>query len=121
MGLQLTGDIIGAAIEVHRVLGPKLLESIYVAALCREFEIRGLPFMCEVPIDVIYKGQAIKGQRLDLVVDARVVVEVKSMSVIPSVVFAQVLSYLRASNLKRGLILNFGATRLIDGVKRISL
>ncbi len=118
---QLTGEIIGAAIEVHRVLGPGLLESIYERALCHEFELRHLPFQRQVSIDVIYKGRTIQGQRLDLVVDKRVVVELKSVQSVPAVPLAQVLSYLRASHLTKGLILNFGAARLIDGIKRVSL
>ncbi len=118
---QLTGEIIGAAIEVHRVLGPGLLESIYERALCHEFEIRHLPFQRQVSIDVNYKGRTIQGQRLDLVVDKRVVVELKSVQLVPAVALAQVLSYLRASHLTKGLILNFGAARLVDGIKRVSL
>jgi GxxExxY protein len=74
-----------------------------------------------VPIDVIYKGQAIHGQRLDLVVDRHVVVEVKSVRVLSAIALPQILSYLRASHLTRGLILNFGTPRLADGIKRVSL
>ncbi len=118
---QLTGEIIGAAIEVHRVLGPGLLESIYEGALCHEFEIRRLRFERQVSIDVVYKGHTIKGQRLDLLIDKRVVVEVKSVRVVPAVALAQLLSYLKASHLTKGLILNFGAARLVDGIKRVSL
>ena len=92
MGDQLTGEIIGAAIEVHRVLGPGLLESIYEGALCHEFEIRHLRFQRQVSIDVNYKGRTIQGQRLDLVVDKRVVVELKSVQLVPAVALAQVLS-----------------------------
>ncbi len=121
MADRLTGGIIGAAIEVHRELGPGLLESIYETALCRELDVRELPFRRQVPVEVIYKGTVIKGQRIDLVVQERVVVEIKSLQVLPSVVVAQILSYLRASNLKIGLIINFGTARLVDGVKRISL
>ena len=82
---QLTGEIIGAAIEVHRVLGPGFLESIYEGALCREFEVRHVRFQRQVSIDVTYKGHKIQGQRLDLVVDKRIVVEVKSVQVFPAV------------------------------------
>ncbi len=121
MADQLTGEIIGAAIEVHRELGPGLLESIYETALCRELDIRKLPFLRQIPVEVIYKGKVIRGQRIDLVVQERVVVEVKSLQVLPSVALAQILSYLRASKLKKGLIINFGVLRLVDGVKRVSL
>ena len=121
MADPLTGEIIGAAIEVHRELGPGLLESIYEAAFCRELEIRNLRYRRQVPVTISYKGEVIKGQRIDLVVRERVVVEVKSLQILPPVAVAQVLSYLRASKLKKGLILNFGAPRLIDGIKRVSL
>ncbi len=83
MADQLTGEIIGAAIEVHRELGPGLLESIYETALCRELDIRKLPFLRQIPVEVIYKGKVIRGQRIELVVQERVVVEVKSLQVLP--------------------------------------
>jgi GxxExxY protein len=118
---ELTEQIIGAAIEVHRVLGPGLLESIYEEALGIEFELRGIPFARQVEIDVHYKGHLIKGQRLDLLVGHQVVVELKAVANLPEVAMAQVLSYLKATGLRRGLLINFGTARLIDGVKRISL
>lgn len=117
----LTEKIIGAAIEVHRILGPGLLESIYEEALAIELALRSLPFERQVEIDVEYKGHTIKGQRLDLLVEKQVVVELKSVTNLPEVAMAQVLSYLKASGLKRGLLLNFGAPKLVDGIKRISL
>ena len=118
---ELTERIIGAAIEVHRILGPGLLESSYEEALAIELELRGIPFQRQVEIDVLYKGHTIKGQRLDLLVEGQVVVELKSVTNLPEVAMAQMLSYLKASGLKRGLLLNFGASKLIDGIKRISL
>jgi GxxExxY protein len=118
---ELTEKIIGAAIEVHRILGPGLLESIYEEALAIELELRGIPFQRQVEIDVQYKGHTIKGQRLDLLVEEQVVVELKSVTNLPEVAMAQVLSYLKAAGLKRGLLINFGNPRLIDGIKRISL
>lgn len=117
----LTKKIIGAAIEVHRELAPGLLESIYEEALCHEFDLRGIKYQQQVEIDVFYKGKAIKGQRLDLLVENEVIVEVKSLSKIPNAVDAQVLSYLKATNLKRALRINFGQMTLIDGVKRYSV
>lgn len=117
---SLTQEIIGAAIEVHKNLGPGLLESIYEEALCYELELRGLRFVRQFSIDVIYKGRAIKGQRIDLIVEDEVIIEIKSLSKLPEVVMAQTLSYLKVTGLKRGLIINFGEKRLIDGVKRIS-
>lgn len=117
----LTQKIIGAAIEVHRTLGPGLLESIYEEALCHEFYLRGVKFLRQVEIDVIYKDKVIKGQRIDLLVESEVVIEIKSLSKLPEVSTAQILSYLKATGLKRGLLINFGAKMLRDGLKRISL
>ena len=115
----LTERIIGAAIEVHRHLGPGLLESIYEEALCVEMTLRGIPFERQVPVDVVYKGHTIKGQKIDLLVDEQVVVELKAVSRLPQVATAQVLSYLKATHLRRGLLINFGMTRLVDGIKRL--
>jgi GxxExxY protein len=121
MSDALTHLIIAAAIEVHRLLGPGLLESIYEEALCIELEMRGIRFQRQVEIDVIYKGRVIKGQRIDLLIEGEVVVELKAVSKLPDVALAQVLSYLKATGLKRGLLINFGLERLVDGVKRVSL
>jgi len=118
---DLTEKVIGAAIEVHKELGPGLLESIYEEALCYEFELQGIKFERQVPADIVYKGKVIKGQRLDLLVENEVVVEIKSYSRPPDTVISQTISYLKAANLKRGLIINFGEKRLIDGVKRVSV
>jgi GxxExxY protein len=121
MADDLTEKIIGAAIEVHRELGPGLLESIDEEALYYEFELQGIKYQRQAPADIVYKGKVIKGQKIDLLVGDEVVVEVKSLSKMPEVALAQTLSYLRATNLRRGLIVNFGEKRLIDGVKRVSL
>ena len=83
--------------------------------------LRGVFCQFQVELDVVYKGEILKGQRLDLLVANEVIVEVKSVTKLPEVATAQVLSYLRAANLKRGLLLNFGCSKMIDGVKRISL
>jgi len=117
----LTYAVIGAAIEVHRVLGPGLLESIYEEALCHELTLRGIKFERQKAVDVRYKGIAIKGQRLDLLVEDALIVEIKSLGTLPAVAMAQVLSYLRATNLKRALLINFGERLLKDGINRISL
>lgn len=117
----LTQKIIGAAIEVHRTLGPGLLESIYEEALCHEFELRGIVFRRQVEIDVVYKDKVIKGQRIDILVENEVIVEIKSLSRLPEVSTAQILSYLKATGLKRGLIVNFGTKMLREGIRRISL
>ena len=117
----LTERIIGAAIEVHRVLGPGLLESIYEEALCHEFDLRGISYERQKTVDVVYKGKRIKGQRLDLVVEGTVVVELKASREMPEIVTAQVLSYLKSTGLTVASIINFGAERLVDGVVRLSL
>jgi GxxExxY protein len=121
MADELTEKIIGAAIEVHQELGPGLLELIYEEALCYELELQGINYKRQVPADIIYKGKVIKGQKIDLLVENEVVVEVKSLSKMPEVALAQTLSYLKATKLRRGLIINFGEKRLIDGVKRVAL
>jgi len=117
----ITQHIIGAAIEVHRTLGPGLLESIYEEALCHEFWLRKIGCRRQVEIDVVYKDKVIKGQRIDILVEDQVVVELKCLSKLPDVSTAQLLSYLKATGLKRGLLINFGSKMLRDGLKRISL
>ena len=105
----------------HRNLGPGLLESIYEEALCYEFDLRGIRYQRQVEIEVVSKGKVIKGQRLDVLVEEEVIIEVKSLSRLHEIVTAQILSYLKATGLKRGLIINFGAKMLVEGIKRISL
>lgn len=117
----ITEKIIGAAIEVHRCLGPGLLESIYEKALCLELTSRNINWQSQVPVEIAYKGKLIHGQRLDLLVENQVVVEIKSLQSLPEIAMAQVLSYLKAAGLKIALLLNFGSQRLADGIKRISL
>jgi GxxExxY protein len=121
MGDDLTEKIIGAAIEIHRILGPGLLESIYEEALSIERQLRGLKVGTQVEREVHYKGHTIKGLRIDLLVENQVIVELKSVSRLPEVAQAQVLSYLKATGLKRALLINFGLPKLVDGVKRLSL
>ncbi|OGV71274.1 MAG: hypothetical protein A3B82_04040 [Methylophilales bacterium RIFCSPHIGHO2_02_FULL_57_10] len=121
MADELTEKIIGAAIEVHRVLGCGLLESVYEVALCHELGLRSLMCRQQLAVNVVYKGITIEGQRLDMLVEDEVVVELKSQAKLPEVATAQLLSYLKATGLKRGLLINFGEYRLIDGIKRISL
>jgi GxxExxY protein len=118
---ELTEAIIGASIEVHRLLGPGLLESIYVQALCHELGLRSLETQRQVEVDVIYKEIVIKGQKIDLLVNEEVIVELKAVRKLLDVAAAQVLSYLKATRLTRALLLNFGENRLVDGVRRFSL
>lgn len=118
---KLTESIIAAAIEVHKLLGPGLLEAVYEEALCHEFELRRIAFERQVPIDMVYKTKTIRGQRLDLLVSGEVVVEIESLKNVPDYAVSQTLSYLRASRLKRGLIINFGERKLVNGIQRVSL
>lgn len=121
MSDEITEQIIGAAIEVHRILGPGLMESIYEEALCYELQLRRIACERQKEVDVVYKGHIIKGQKLDLLVEVQVVIELKAVSRLPDVAMAQTLSYLKSTGLSRALLINFGQSRLIDGVKRISL
>lgn len=118
---EITAKIIGAAIEVHRHLGPGLLESTYEVCLCDELVQRGLHHENQKPMPVSYKGRTIDcGYRIDLLVENRVVVELKAVQEVINVHQAQILSYLKMSGLKTGLLINFNVPRLVDGVFRIS-
>ena len=114
----LTYRIIGAAIEVHRVLGPGLLESLYESALCIELANCGISFEQQKPLMVDYKGRAIGNLKADIVVDGQVIVELKAVKDLSDVDTAQILTYLRASNMNRGLLINFSVKMLKDGIKR---
>ena len=114
----LTKKIIGCAIEVHRQLGAGLLESIYEAALAEEFEIQEVSFQEQVELPVQYKGKLIGKYRLDLPVEDAVVIEVKSVERHDPIFEAQLLTYLRLTGKKVGLLINFNSKLLKDGVKR---
>lgn len=89
-------------------------------ALCFELELRGIEYSRQVGVDVVYKGRVIKGQGIDIIVNREVVIEIKSLSKVPEIVLAQILSYLKATGSKRGLIINFGEKSLVDGIRRVS-
>jgi GxxExxY protein len=116
---QLSHAVIGAAIEVHRLLGPGYLESVYEQALCVEFEIRGIPFVRQQLVSVEYKGHKIAESRLDILVGGVLVVELKAVSELAPVHTAQIISYLKATSNKLGLLINFNVPTLKDGIKRI--
>ncbi len=118
---QLTEKIIGCAIEVHRQLGPGLLEATYEAALCVELELAGLKCRRQIPYPVIYRGKAIGEYRVDLLVEECVIVEVKSVERFDPVFEAQILTYLKVTGKKCGLLLNFNSRLLRDGIKRYVL
>ena len=116
---KVTDAIIGAAIEVHRALGPGLLESTYEMCLCRELNIRGLSFERQVPIPVQYKGVKLDyGYRADLVVENAILVERKAIDSLSSIHDAQMLSYLKLSGHKIGLLMNFNVELLKHGIRR---
>ena len=117
---QLSKEIISAAIEVHRNLGPGLLESSYEACLCYELSARNMRFEKQVSLPVKYKNIDLDcGYRLDVVVENRVILEIKSVDRLTSINEAQLLTYLRLSDLKLGMLINFNVPLLKNGMKRI--
>jgi GxxExxY protein len=118
---EITEAIIGAAIEVHRILGPGMLESIYQRALQHKLALRKLPVLAQVAVRVAYKGVALEADlRLDLIVGKAVIVEVKSVAAIEDVHRAQLLTYLRLPGMHAGLIINFNVATLRDGIRRVA-
>ena len=117
---ELSKEIIGAAIEVHRVLGPGLLESVYEEALCCELELRNIPYERQKYRPLNYKEKVLKTDyRIDLLIDGKVIVEIKAKQEIHPIDKSQTLTYLRLSELKLGLLINFHETLLKDGITRI--
>ena len=115
---QLTERIIACAIEVHKAIGPGLLEATYEEALCVELGLAGLRFSRQTVFPVLYKGKSVGEYRLDLLVEDRVVVEIKSVERMDPVFEAQVLTYLRGAGKKVGLLINFNSRLLTHGIKR---
>ena len=119
---ELSGRIIGAAIEVHRHLGPGLLERVYESCLCEELAIRGISFVRQLDLPVVYKGRTMDcTYRIDVLVEGQVVLELKSVNRVDPVVEAQLLTYMRLGDYPLGLILNFNVPRLRDGIVRRAL
>jgi len=117
---EITNAIIGAAIDVHRELGPGLLESAYEQCLCHELSLRSLIFARQVPLSVEYKGVRLDcGYKIDVVVEGLIVVELKTVDKLLPIHEAQLLTYLKLSNLQVGLLLNFNVPVLKNGLKRI--
>jgi GxxExxY protein len=114
----ITRKVIGCAMEVHRGLGPGLLERIYEEALCYELTTGGLAFERQMPIKLRYKEIELPEQRLDLMVENLLVVELKSVERVPDIFLAQLVSYLRSADLPLGLLLNFNCTLLKEGIYR---
>ncbi|HUW42419.1 MAG TPA: GxxExxY protein [Rectinemataceae bacterium] len=116
---ELSNRIIGAAIEVHKVLGPGLLESAYRDCLCVELQIRNIKFEKEREIPVEYKSSIVRGYRADIVVEDLVIIECKAVAKIEPLFASQMLTYLRTSGLHLGLLINFNVLLLKDGIHRI--
>jgi len=118
----VTEKIIGCAIEVHRALGPGLLESAYEKCLAFELGQHGIPFRRQVPVPVEYKGARIEcGYRIDLLIDDMVILELKSVDQLAPVHDAQLLTYMKLARIRTGLLINFNQQRLIDGLRRFKL
>ena len=117
---KLSSKIIGAAIEVHKVLGPGLLESAYEKCLCHELHLRELTFDNQKPLPIVYKDKKLDcGYQMDLVVEDVIILELKSCEKIAPIHKAQLLTYLKLSGLKRGLLLNFNVPVMRDGIARM--
>ena len=118
---QISGEVIGAAIEVRRELGPGFDEESYEAAMCIELRRRNIPFACQVWFDVVYKGEIIGRKRVDMIVRDRVVIELKAVEKLVPIHRAQITTYLKISGLKLGLLINFNSVTLKEGIKRVIL
>jgi GxxExxY protein len=118
----LSGRVLGAAIEVHRLLGPGLLESIYERALCHELALRGVPFASQQPVRVNYKGIDLGDDlKLDILAAGQLILELKAVEKLLPLHEAQLITYLKLTKLHAGLLINFNVRLLKDGVKRIVL
>lgn len=116
---ELAFKVIGAAIEVHRIIGPGLNESVYRRALSHELDLLQVPHACEYPVAVYYKGLLVGEGRMDLLVDQRLIVELKCADRLNDVHRAQAISYLQATGFPLALLINFNVAVLKDGIKRI--
>lgn len=119
---ELSNKVIGCAIEVHRNLGPGLLESTYEQCLAHELKIEGMPFKLQYPLPVEYKGIKLDcGYRIDLLVDNSLIVELKSVDNVLPIHQAQLLTYMKLSGIKIGLLMNFNVKYMKNGIKRMEL
>jgi GxxExxY protein len=117
-----TEKVIGCAIEAHRTLGPGLLESTYQQCLAHELSLNKIPFRLECPIPVEYKGVRLDcGYRIDVLVDARLILELKAIEEIKGIHKAQLLTYMKLAQIPTGLLINFNVPRLVDGIQRFKL
>ena len=118
----LTGRVIGCAIEVHRLLGPGLLESTYQQCLVHELRLNGIGFRSEWPIPVDYKGIRLDcGYRADILVDDRLILELKAVATVNPIHHAQLLTYMKLAGVGTGLLMNFNVKKLVDGIQRFRI
>ena len=117
----ISEKIIGCAIEVHKNLGPGLLESVYEKAMCFEIGSNGMKFQNQVTIPIIYKGTILGEHRIDMIVENEIITQFKAVDRLDPVFKAQLLSYLRLTNKKLGLLINFNVPYLRDGIQRVIL
>lgn len=117
---RITSAILGAAIEVHRSLGPGFPESVYHKALSIEFTRRSISFQPQCPVQVVYRNELVGEGKIDFLVEGKVIVEIKTVEALAPIHTAQVISYLRATHHRLGLLINFNVRRLKDGIKRIA-
>jgi GxxExxY protein len=118
---ELTGQVIGAAIEVHKFLGPGLLESAYEKCLCHELSLRKIDHQTQIEIPIIYKGVNLDcGYRIDILIPNKLIVELKACDGLLPIHEAQILTYLKLTDIKYGLLINFNLPVLKDGIKRIA-
>jgi len=116
---KLSGEILNSAIEVHRILGPGLLESVYETCVCKEFELREIKFQRQVQLPIKYKNEIFDvGYRIDILVENEIIIELKSCESLMPIHDAQLLTYLKLANKKLGLLINFNVPKLVDGFRR---
>jgi GxxExxY protein len=116
---RLAREVIGAAIEVHRILGPGFLESVYEEAFCVELGLRSIPFQRQAVTPILYKGVAVVQGRLDMLIKGQLIVEIKAVDELASIHVAQAISYLKATGHQLALLINFNVKFLKDGIKRV--
>ena len=122
LGGLLTESVIGAAIEVHRSLGPGMLEAVYSRCLARELEVRGIGYRTQVSVPITFKGMVVENAfRMDILVEDQLVLELKAVQALEAVHSAQLLTYLRAAHKPLGLLINFNVRMLKDGIQRLVL
>ena len=116
---ELSNKIIGCAIEVHKQLGPGLLENLYEEAMEHELKSRGIEYKRQKQLEIEYKGNPIGNYRLDYLIENKVIVELKCVEAIKNIHIAQVMTYLKAENLRVGVLINFNVDKLREGIRRV--